>query len=512
MTPTPAVEKGLTRRILTLAAGRATKADFEAQRAPAYPPARTSLAATAVRIVPSAPLLFPLATLLRAPENVRHVRSDEDVSPLAEDIAAHGLLQSLIGYQRFIDDVADKVMIVGGGRRLQALQRLWDEGLLDGAWKVPVLIRDVDEAVELSLAENLQQRTMSPVDEFFAFKKLMDRGDTSPAELAKRFGFSERVVKQRLRLAQLATPVLDALADGRITLDAAMAYASSQDQVLQQEVFEDEDRRGSTAHATDRIRFSLAMKTYKTDDPLFQFVGAEAYERRGGGYEDDLFAEKTGAQQLATPFALETAAREMIEFQMLRRLPEFQRSEDLSPSISGFVVAASLRVHDTVGNAIGVTTPPGYVKVESVEWRKPWAEIRRSRTDVKILVGIDDSGQLSLDPRVMFVEKRQRRAVEQQRPASPGSAETEQQRQLRIRRQVVERNARHAAAGPFTGTFLENRVFWPEPHNDRSRAFVHEDGNGWLVSAEIFVTDDAIAAHRAQAEAEYDAALATTPA
>jgi ParB family chromosome partitioning protein len=243
---------------------------------------QTSAPVAGIQIMPSAPRLFPLGRLMRAVENVRHTRVDEGCEAVADDVQAHGLLQSLIGYED-----GDKVEIVGGGRRLKALRIVKSRGLIDDSFMVPVLIRDIDEAVELSLAENLQQRSMSAVDEFFAFAKLMERGDTSPADLAKRFGFSERVVKQRLRLAELAPPILDALADRQITIDAAMSYATAQDKSLQAEVFELQQKRGLRSHDPASIRHALDLKGIRTSDRLFRFVGAARYEAEGGGYEDD---------------------------------------------------------------------------------------------------------------------------------------------------------------------------------------------------------------------------------
>src|SRR3546814_2955808 len=141
------------------------------------------------------------------------------IESLAEDIAAHGLLQSLIGYAGDTDIDAAVVYIVGGGRRLGALDLLRDRGAIADSFPVPVLLRDPDEAVSLSLSENLAKRDMHAADEFVEFDRLLQRGSVSPADLAKQFGFSERYVKQRLRLAALAPEILDALRNGKLTID-----------------------------------------------------------------------------------------------------------------------------------------------------------------------------------------------------------------------------------------------------------------------------------------------------
>src|SRR3546814_18885457 len=101
---------------------------------------------------------------MRAPENVRQTNKAVDVESLADDIAAHGLLQSLIGYAGDTDIDAAAVYIVGGGRRLQALQLLRERGAIDDSFAVPVLLRDPDDAINLSLLENLAKRDMNPAD------------------------------------------------------------------------------------------------------------------------------------------------------------------------------------------------------------------------------------------------------------------------------------------------------------------------------------------------------------
>src|SRR3546814_10563199 len=114
--------------------------------------------------------------------NVRQTNKALDIESLADDIAAHSLLQSLIGYAGDTDIDAAVVYIVGGGRRLGALDLLRDRGAIDDSFPVPVLLRDPDEAVSLSLSENLAKRDMNAADEFVAFDRLLQRGSVRSEE------------------------------------------------------------------------------------------------------------------------------------------------------------------------------------------------------------------------------------------------------------------------------------------------------------------------------------------
>lgn len=458
-------------------------------------------------IVPSAPQIFPLRQLARAPENVRRIRADEDVAILADNIRAHGLLQSLIGY---LDPHASSgtVQIVGGGRRLQALHSLLDDGTLVGDWPVPVLIRDREQAVELSLAENLQQRTMSPVDEVFAFKALVDIGDHAPADLAKRFGFSERVVKQRLRLADLAPEILEALAERTISLDSAMAYASTQDRTVQLETFHAESKRSWNAHTPHSIRQMVDAKGMRDTHPIFRFVGAEAYEALGGGYEDDLFrGDPDGARVLTHPALLLAIAADLVDERMAERLPALQADPALSPSLVGHIPVPGLKLASW-GYAGPIPTPPGTVIVEQHDPAPMWRTIRNNDLPIRILAGINDAGELVHWPRMVAIDKAQRGAITA--PAAPSTgyvAPTPEQLAEVARTRGIVRWSRRLAVNAlggsplFAGSPLEGRAFWPI--GDGEVAMI--DGkSGVKVPVDIFVTDEEIVVQRKAAGPRYD--------
>lgn len=466
--------------------------------------------APVMQIVPSSPIPVTLERLRRAPENVRHIRIDEDVVGLADDIAVHGLLSSLIGYEASWPDDGDRVFVVGGGRRLQALELLRARGAIADDFTVPVLIRDVEMAVELSLSENLQQRTMSPVDEFHAFKALMDTGRHSPAELAKRFGFTERVVKQRLRLADLAAPVLDALANRQITLDAAQAYASVQDKARQEKVFKSHAKASSVwSHQPSHIRNDLNRDAITTAHALFKFVGADSYQRRGGDYEDDLFSDVGPDRVLRDPTILETAAKEMIDFQSARLLADLRKSDDWAPTISGYVVTPHMQLQSWgVGHDMRPKPPAGYGVVDRWDEKSIWRTVRNNGVDVRVLVGVNPEGELVAWPRIVYVEQAQLQAVDPRVASAAHPVETPEQIVARERAEGVEKFAFRRAVGPFAGTRFEGRAFWTEGWRGHPEKTARDGIPGWLVPVRIFVTDAEVAASLADAEQDYDEDLA----
>jgi ParB/RepB/Spo0J family partition protein len=462
-----------------------------------------------VTVAESAIEIVAYSRLRRAPENVRKTAIDADVESLADDIAAHGLLQSLIGYP-FNPRVDNSVVyIVGGGRRLQALQMLRERGLIDDAFAVPVLIRPQAEAIEISLSENLARRDMNPADEFDAFAELMKPGSLSPADLAKRFGFSERYVKQRLRLAGLAEEVLDGLRAGEMTLDAAMAYGLTQSHILQRKIYKAEKKKTWGAHSAQSIRTAIINDQMTTASPLFLFVGEEAYEKAGGGYEDDLFGDATtcsGARKLRDPGIILTVAP--------------LRAEKLLPSL----LKAAQATHPTTCEVLlapGLTgakmpkPPSSKWKLIDRGWNYNWPtyeKLRQRARDqgigITAVASLDHKGKLGLHEK-FFVPTDRYEDVAPRLGAS-GDGETQEQREARWaaerRNKGIQILAARMAADENAIAKVEGRRFWADQAyiNNRNDAAL---GMCIKLDMVVLVTEAEVAAKIAAATADYDAHL-----
>lgn len=118
-----------------------------------------------------------LSKLVIHPNNVRHNRDDDDggVEALARSIETFGLFQNLVVQP--LDD--GRFGVLGGGRRLKALQALDADGRLDIV-KIPcrVVPKTMPWQTAISLAENAMQARMHAVEEFDAFDAMVDQGQT----------------------------------------------------------------------------------------------------------------------------------------------------------------------------------------------------------------------------------------------------------------------------------------------------------------------------------------------
>lgn len=224
-----------------------------------------------------------LAELRIDPLNCRQEVPEAEVAAMAESIRIAGLLQNLVGIDR-----GDHIGIVGGGKRLRALQRLEAEGAPHPA-AVPVCIApDEATAMAAALAENNERTAPHPADEVRHYRALHEGG--APVQtIAATCGVSELHVRRRLKLAHLPEPALEALRAGEITLEAAgaLTMAASDEHCLAVLA----DIRGQSLHL-GAIRRRILGEPVRATDARARFVGAEAYRAAGGEIAADLFQQE----------------------------------------------------------------------------------------------------------------------------------------------------------------------------------------------------------------------------
>ena len=235
---------------------------------------------------------IPLCRLALAPENVRKTPPDEAAEvQLRASIAAYGLLKNLVARPDEPDaDGVERYAVVAGGRRLAALQALAENGTLHADHPVPCKIAAKEEAAELSTAENVNHLPMHPADQVVAFAGFVRSGATV-ATIATRFGVSERLVEQRLRLGNAAPELIDAYRAEAIDLETLKAFAVTTDHERQRAVFEQVTGQGHRPSAW-QVKRLLTEERVPANAAMARFVGVDAYEAAGGPVLRDLFADE----------------------------------------------------------------------------------------------------------------------------------------------------------------------------------------------------------------------------
>ena len=242
-----------------------------------------------------------LSQLRLSPLNVRRVKP-KAIDQLAADMLAHGQLQNLVVYAE-----GNRFEVAAGGRRYRAFKQLEKARAIPASHPVSVDVRDKAEAVELSLAENVQREAMHVADAVIAYGDLQAQGKSSE-DIAARFGVALSYVKKVLRLSALHPDALACLARDQIGMEAAQALTLTDDHDRQLEALK---RFGNSGH---QIRRMLTEEKIGTNHALFLFVGHDAYAAAGGTITADLFAEN-GDGYADDPELIETlATAKMAEF------------------------------------------------------------------------------------------------------------------------------------------------------------------------------------------------------
>ena len=257
---------------------------------------------------------IPLSRLTLAPENVRRTPPDAQAdAELKASIAAIDLLENLVVHPDEPDGNGERYAVVAGGRRLKALRELAADGAIDADHTVPCQIRSGEiEPAELSLAENVVRVAMHPADQVTAFSKLVQAGQPV-SSIAARFGLSERLVEQRLRLGNAAPELLDAYRANEIDLETLKAFAVTTDRARQMAVWEQvsDQRYRPSAWQVKRL---LTEERIPGASAVARFVGVEAYEAAGGQVLRDLFAhDDESGVWFEDPVLLEKLATEKLQ-------------------------------------------------------------------------------------------------------------------------------------------------------------------------------------------------------
>ncbi|MCY4551993.1 MAG: ParB/RepB/Spo0J family partition protein [Defluviicoccus sp.] len=259
---------------------------------------------------------IPLHRLEPSPANVRRTGAGKGAfAELKASIAALDVLENLV--VRDIgpaEDLGERFAVIAGARRLAALNELASEGVIKVNHPVPCRIV-ANGAVdgEISLAENVVRVAMHPADQVQAFGALALAGATV-ADIAARFGVSERIVEQRLRLGHAAPELLDAYRENAIDLETLKAFAVTTDTTRQVAVWEQVKDQGYRPSGW-QIKRMLTDDRIPAGAALARYVGVDAYEAAGGPVLRDLFAdEHENGVWLEDPALLMKLALDRLQF------------------------------------------------------------------------------------------------------------------------------------------------------------------------------------------------------
>lgn len=249
---------------------------------------------------------IPFSRLVATDAINARAATKDGLDELAASIAAKGLIQPVC--VRPAD--GDRFEVIDGRRRLQAIAKL----VKAKTWKkdaaIPVLVRNEDdgEALETSLMANTVRLPMHAVDQFAVFARLSEQGKTD-ADIAARFGITERVVRQQKALGKLAPTIRDAWRKGALDAAAAKAFTLHSSLEVQSAALEKLRktwcRSAIPEHAVRAELVGRRVAARAINDAVMQ-----RYVAAGGAVSEDLFSEGSYCDDAAL---VETVTRDWAE-------------------------------------------------------------------------------------------------------------------------------------------------------------------------------------------------------
>ena len=160
---------------------------------------------------------IPISKITADPNQPRKKFDVQELEQLSSSIKEHGVLQPIL--------VVEKI---DGGYEIVAGERRWRASQLAGMTTIPALIKKLadQQKVEISLIENIQRQDLDPIEEAFAYKRLMEEFDLTQQQVADKVGKSRPGVANAVRLLDLPAEVQAALIDRKINSGQARALLS----------------------------------------------------------------------------------------------------------------------------------------------------------------------------------------------------------------------------------------------------------------------------------------------
>jgi ParB family chromosome partitioning protein len=205
--------------------------------------AAMATAAAPAPAVAGGPLLVDIDLLDPSPYQPRTRFAEAALEELAQSIRSSGIIQPLV-----VRKIGARYQLIAGERRWRAAQRA---PLL----RVPVVLREVgdEQALELTLVENIQREDLNPIEQARAFQRLMDQFHLTQDEVATRTGKDRATVANSVRLLTLNQMFLEWIEEGKITAGHGRALLAVEDQVLRLSLAQKASRGKLTVRQLERM-------------------------------------------------------------------------------------------------------------------------------------------------------------------------------------------------------------------------------------------------------------------
>ena len=177
---------------------------------PSSRPAETTISAA---LPPNAVRDLPISEIDPNPYQTRTNFEDQALSELAASIQANGIVQPIV-----VRPMNGRFQLIAGERRWRASQKL-------GREFIPAVIKQVsnEQAMEMTIVENLQREGLNPMEEARAFERLAREFNLTQEQMSQRTGRDRASIANLLRLLRLPQTVQQSIEKCELTAGHAKA-------------------------------------------------------------------------------------------------------------------------------------------------------------------------------------------------------------------------------------------------------------------------------------------------
>jgi ParB family chromosome partitioning protein len=177
-------------------------------------------AAAAAADASGKPLEIALDRIERNPQQTRATFHEAGLNELANSIKANGVMQPVTVRE-----------IAGGRYQLIMGERRWRASQIAGKTTIPAIVRQVndEQALEMTIVENLQREDLNPMEQARAFNQLISLFKLTQEQVAIRTGKDRASVANYVRLMKLPVSLQVHLETGKLTMGHAKALLALED-------------------------------------------------------------------------------------------------------------------------------------------------------------------------------------------------------------------------------------------------------------------------------------------
>jgi ParB family chromosome partitioning protein len=160
---------------------------------------------------------LPVEQIDHNPYQTRSRFDETALAELAESIKASGVVQPILVRPQ----LSGRFQLIAGERRWLASQRA-------GKTTVPAIVKQVsnEQAMEMTIVENLQREDLNPVEQARAYERLGREFGLTQEQMAQRTGKERSSVANFLRLLKLPSDVQTLVEENKLSFGHAKALMS----------------------------------------------------------------------------------------------------------------------------------------------------------------------------------------------------------------------------------------------------------------------------------------------